>query len=403
MRIHDVRSGTAVNHVVVRVRRIAELVEAQGSGGRVEIREARGWYARRVEEAEKTRRFSATGRRQKDRWDLSVVQTPRGANNRRSVGRAYIPCQAYAWSPLLPVVRHALRDRDNSSARANAGVGLVPRKWRLRLRVPGAVPAQTVGEGEARRDLPLVLHIEPDASLPRRFQKTGLVQGLVVETEVLNESERDGIARRHAIHVVEVLERAEIVLAGSPSEEPVVAVAEGVDVTAELDVVLSERISKAIADLNFGVGSGNRQVVTLSDDRGTNQVRLLAGAIGIAVTSFARQVHAEFVHLPAQHRIQGERAAYALVNEILGRAERNRRFILPETAGEAARVVPGSVDARAEVIGLVDLPIVVSQDRKQVLELIVRAVEIGQGVHSAVAGIQERLSQRSEWCRKQGG
>ena len=167
-----------------------------------------------------------------------------------------------------------------------------------------------------------------------------------------------------SVDVVEILKCAEIILARSPSEEPVIAIPKGIYVTAELDVVLSEGISKTVADLKFGVGSRNRKVVSLSNNGRSDQVCLLAGAIRIASAGFASKIDTEFVHLPALYGIHRKRAASALIDKNLSATEGDRSFVLAETTGKPARVIPRSVDAGAEVIGLADLPIVVPQHRQ---------------------------------------
>src|SRR4029077_4226592 len=63
-----------------------------------------------------------------------------------------------------------------------------------------------------------------------------------------------------------------------------------------------------------------------------------------------------------------------------------------QTTGKSARIVSRSVDARAEVIGGADLPIIVTQHCEQVLELIAGTIEIRETIYS-VAGVQKRLPQ----------
>src|SRR3984885_780357 len=93
----------------------------------------------------------------------------------------------------------------------------------------------------------------------------------------------------------------------------------------------------------------------------------LANLIGKADTGL--------VHLAAKHRIQAENHGPAFVREVFGVVEGLGNFILTLSAAEPVGVVPGEIAPNAEVIGGAELIVVVSQDGKQILELIAGALE----------------------------
>src|ERR1700676_535254 len=108
----------------------------------------------------------------------------------------------------------------------------------LRLRVPGSIPTHSVGQGETRGDLPLVLPIETEADLVVGFKSVGLDDILAVQAKSL-EVERgrtrlDGGSRWASNGGVEVANSIENVFTGGPASEYVLTVDEGAHVPPKL-------------------------------------------------------------------------------------------------------------------------------------------------------------------------
>src|ERR1700676_3558873 len=98
---------------------------------------------------------------------------------------------------------------------------------------------------------------------------------------------------------------------------------------------------------------------------------------------------ADFIYSPTQHGVQREYAADALVDEVFGVAERILNFVWAAATSEAAGVISRSVSTDTEVICWRHLPIPVTQNGVQVLELVLGALKLGQ-VADTVAGQQNR-------------
>ena len=73
---------------------------------------------------------------------------------------------------------------------------------------------------------------------------------------------------------------------------------------------------------------------------------------------FALQADANFIYLLADHRVQGKYSADALIDEVFGISETSLNFILAAASGKSTSVISRAVSANAEVIRLIDLPII---------------------------------------------
>ena len=104
---------------------------------------------------------------------LGVVETPSGADDGGMFGAAHVPSEAHAGTELREIVRNVLGRRNHFAGIAFADPDGVSRNGRLRLRIRGAVPAETVGQSDAWGELPLVLPVEADSRLIIIFQGVG--------------------------------------------------------------------------------------------------------------------------------------------------------------------------------------------------------------------------------------
>src|ERR1700691_976491 len=111
----------------------------------------------------------------------------------------------------------------------------------------------------------------------------------------------------------------------------------------------------------------------------------------MALARFAADFHAKFVHFAPKDGGEGEHAADTLVHEILSSANGVGSFGLSLASGEAIGVVAASESANTEMICGTELIVIVSEQGKEILILIVGPVEGSDGRHT-VTGRKEGLA-----------
>src|ERR1700679_1565785 len=120
----------------------------------------------------------------------------------------------------------------------------------------------------------------------------------------------------------------------------------------------------------------------------------------MALACFALQADANFIHFPPEDCVQREDSANALVDKVFGIAEASLDFILAAASCKSAGVISRAVSANAEVICLIDLPVIVAEKRKQILELIRRSFQLGEIGHT-ITRLQYRPTH--DWILTSGG
>src|ERR1700751_4637982 len=178
------------------------------------------------------------------------------------------------------------------SERPYSRVDLLTRNWRLRLRVPCAVPTDAIRNSQPGRGLPLVLPIEPETGLVCGKKRIGRVRSFAIQAKSL-EIEK-------WIRVVEVLQSSKLISASLPSSEGIFSIDEGVNIAPELDVVLGKRVGKIILRLHLSIVVIGRQIEALPersvradlDFRRTRKNR-------VTFSGLALHQHAYLVNLPS--------------------------------------------------------------------------------------------------------
>src|ERR1700683_75419 len=144
--IHVADSGTSRNAGAkiagsdrkTRWEKIRELrIRGIPAGGRAELRESG--------RTKNSCLLRSADRGEEDERCLGVVETPGGTDNGGMFGTANIPGDAKTRTPLIEVVRNTLGRRNHLAGVALADPNRVSGNRGLRLWVPGAVPAETVG------------------------------------------------------------------------------------------------------------------------------------------------------------------------------------------------------------------------------------------------------------------
>ena len=93
----------------------------------------------------------------------------------------------------------------------------------------------------------------------------------------------------------------------------------------------------------------------------------------MALAGLALEQRPNLIHLPPHGSRQGENTADALVYKHPRCCRKRRSFRLPMPARETFSVITRAEAANTEVIGRVQLVVVVSQQSEEILELIVGA------------------------------
>src|SRR5713226_1192520 len=99
-----------------------------------------------------------------------------------------VPGHTDPRAPLLVVVWSLLRNRRElrpGGKRPNPDVDHLPGNSRRRLRIPRAIPAHSIRDGQPGRYLPLVLRIQADSCLVFRGKGVGLEGCLPVQAKTL--------------------------------------------------------------------------------------------------------------------------------------------------------------------------------------------------------------------------
>jgi hypothetical protein len=86
----------------------------------------------------------------------------------------------------------------------------------------------------------------------------------------------------------------------------------------------------------------------------------------------------DFIDFRAKNGCQRKHAANALVDKVLGVAKGIESFRLSVTAGESLRVIPCPEATNAEMVRRAELIVVVTEEREEVLELSVSALQRSQ-------------------------
>src|SRR6266436_4495228 len=299
-----------------------------------------------------------------------------------------IPGGADARTKLFVVIGNILRDWYQMATCTGASVDHLSGNMRLSLGIPCAVPADTVSDREARRDLPFVLRVEANACLVRWLQLAGREGIHVVQTEALEiEVSAPGSLSGRAGGRIKITNRAVIVPARTPAGEDILAVHKGVDVAAKLHVVLREGVGEVVLNLELAVIVVARQVEALAKfTHASNEDFRRAREDRMTDASFALNQGAEFVDFRAEDRRQRENSTNALVDKILGITESIKGLRLAVAAGEATGMIPGAEATDAEVVCRRNLIVIMTKKDEEILELSARAFESMQVRNSIAAG-----------------
>ena len=145
--------------------RSAKLVDGQRRRTRVQIGKANRSATSSLAAADAMGEVACSRGWQENPNRKCIVQTPGGANDGGMCAVSDVPGHADARPKLIEVTRNPLRHRSFPRARTLANEdGGSPHRG-LRLRIPSAVPAQTVGDRELRRHLPFILPVEAQVGL----------------------------------------------------------------------------------------------------------------------------------------------------------------------------------------------------------------------------------------------
>ena len=137
---------------------------------------------------------SARGR-QENPYGQSVIETPSSANNSRILALPHVPRETDARPPLIEVTGNPLRHGGLVRSCALAYEDGGSPHWSLRLRVPRAVPAESVRQGDVSRQLPFILPVEAQVGLVVGEKSCGWTQErerLSIQSNALAEKAAEG-------------------------------------------------------------------------------------------------------------------------------------------------------------------------------------------------------------------
>src|ERR1700723_863009 len=145
--------------------RPAELVDAQRRRIGIQIGKANKSAVWSYATPNTVSQFTSSRRRHEYSHGEGIVKTPSGADNCWMSSLPHVPGHADARPPLTEVSRNSLWHGGGDRSRALANEDRGSKKRSLRLRVPGPIPAQPIGQSKVSGQLPFVLPVEAEVGL----------------------------------------------------------------------------------------------------------------------------------------------------------------------------------------------------------------------------------------------
>ena len=141
------------------------------------------------------------------------------------------------------------------------------------------------------------------------------------------------------------------VFAAGPAGKDVLPVLEGVDIAAELHVVLAKNVVEVVLRLELGVVVIGRQEELLAEDAGIPNEHCRRIAIRAARALLGRDQQLDLVHFARpENTVQREDRVDSLVVEVLRVVKGVGRLVLAVAPGKAVGVIAREKGAYAEVL-----------------------------------------------------